>query len=281
MPGLLAFHAHPDDEVTSTGGTLAKYAAAGEQVVVVTATDGAEGEVHNYDNADEIKQRLPEVRAQEIADALEILGVPRHEFLGYRDSGMMGDPANKHPDCFWAADFDEAVGKMVKLIRHYQPEVMTIYDPFGGYGHPDHIQVHRVGLAAFYAARDLGRYPLEDGEVEWAPAKLYWTAWPRSRVRAFADAQLEQGTIDKSTHERMAAAGFPDEQVTAWIDVSDRWKQKEAAWKAHRTQIPEDWFLLNVPDSVQAEVLGLEAFARIASSVACTSTEDDLFAGLR
>jgi len=281
MPGLLAFHAHPDDEVTSTGGTLARYAAAGEQVVVVTATDGAEGEVHNYDSPEEVKERLVEVRAAELANALEILGVKQHEYLGYRDSGMMGDPANLHPDCFWAADFDEAVGKMVKLIRHYQPEVMTIYDPFGGYGHPDHIQVHRVGLAAFYAARDLGRYPLQDDESEWAPAKLYWTAWPRSRVRAFADARLEQGTIDKSTHERMSAAGFPDEQVTAWIDVRDRWKQKEAAWKAHRTQIPEDWFLLNIPDSVEEEILGLEAFARIASTVPCSETEDDLFAGLR
>ena len=281
MSGLLAFHAHPDDEVTSTGGTLAKYAEAGEQVVVVTATDGAEGEVHNYQNAEEVKERLTEVRAAEIADALQILGVKHHEFLGYRDSGMMGEPANKHPESFWEADFDEAVGKMVRLIRHYQPEVMTIYDPFGGYGHPDHIQVHRVGLAAFYAARDLGRYPLEDGEVEWAPAKLYWTAWPRSRVRAFADVRLEQGTIDKSTHERMAAAGFPDDQVTAWIDVRDRFKQKEAAWRAHRSQIPEDWFLLNIPVSVEEEILGREAFARIASSVACDELEDDLFAGLR
>ena len=281
MSGLLAFHAHPDDEVTSTGGTLAKYAEAGEQVVVVTATDGAEGEVHNYQNAEEVKERLTEVRAAELADALQILGVKHHEFLGYRDSGMMGEPSNKHPESFWEADFDEAVGKMVRLIRHYQPEVMTIYDPFGGYGHPDHIQVHRVGLAAFYAARDLGRYPLEDGEVEWAPAKLYWTAWPRSRVRAFADVRLEQGTIDKSTHERMAAAGFPDDQVTAWIDVRDRFKQKEAAWRAHRSQIPEDWFLLNIPDSVEEEILGREAFARIASSVACDELESDLFAGLR
>jgi N-acetyl-1-D-myo-inositol-2-amino-2-deoxy-alpha-D-glucopyranoside deacetylase len=281
MPGLLAFHAHPDDEVTATGGTLARYADAGEQVVVVTATDGAEGEVHNYDNPAAIKERLPEIRAEELATALGILGVTQHEFLGYRDSGMMGEPTNQHPECFWQANFDEAVGRLVKLIRHYQPEVMTIYDPFGGYGHPDHIQVHRVGLAAFYAARDLGRYPLENGEAEWAPSKLYWTAWPRSRVRAFADARLEQGTIDHSTHERMASAGFPDDQVTAWIDVRDRWKQKEAAWKAHRSQIPEDWFMLNIPDSVEEEILGREAFARIASSIACTELEDDLFAGLR
>lgn len=281
MPGLLAFHAHPDDEVTSTGGTLARYAAAGEQVVVVTATDGSEGEVHNYDNPDEVKARLAAVRAGEIAAALAILGVGHHEFLGYRDSGMMGRKSNRHPDCFWAADFEGAVGRMVRLIRRYRPEVMTIYDPFGGYGHPDHIQVHRVGLAAFYAARDLGRFPLLPGEIEWAPAKLYWTAWPRSRVQAMADVRLERGTIDHSTHERMAAAGFPDDQVTAWIDVSDLWELKEAAWKAHRTQIPEDWFMLNIPTDLQRSVLGREAFARIASSVPCTETEDDLFAGLR
>jgi len=281
MPGLLAFHAHPDDEVTATGGTLARYADAGEQVVVITATDGSEGEVHNYDNPEEVKPRLAEIRKAEIAKAMTILGVKHQEFLGYRDSGMMGEPSNKHPDCFWQADFEEAVGRLVRLIRKYQPEVMTIYDPFGGYGHPDHIQVHRVGLAAYYAARDLGRYPLENGEVEWAPAKLYWTAWPRSRVRAFADVRLEQGTIDKSTHERMAAAGFPDDQVTAWIDVSERWKQKEAAWRAYRSQIPEDWFMLRVADSIEEQILGREAFARIASTVACNEVEDDLFSGLR
>lgn len=281
MSGLLAFHAHPDDEVTSTGGTLAKYADAGEQVVVVTATDGAEGEVHNYENPEEIKERLAEVRKIEIANALAVLGVTHHEFLGYRDSGMMGEPSNQDPECFWQANFDEAVGRLVRLIRHYQPDVMTIYDPFGGYGHPDHIQVHRVGLAAYYAARDLGRYPLADGEEEWMPAKLYWTAWPRSRARAFADVRFEQGAIDKSTHERMAAAGFPDDQVTAWIDVRDRWKQKEQAWRAHRSQIPEDWFMLQVGDEIEEQILGREAFARIASSVACNDMEDDLFAGLR
>jgi N-acetyl-1-D-myo-inositol-2-amino-2-deoxy-alpha-D-glucopyranoside deacetylase len=281
MPGLLAFHAHPDDEVTATGGTLARYADAGEQVVVITATDGSEGDVHNYENPEEVKLRLAEIRRAEIAEALEILGVEHQEFLGYKDSGMMGEPSNEHPECFWQADFEEAVGRLVRLIRKYQPEVMIIYDPFGGYGHPDHIQVHRVGLAAYYAARDLGRYPLEDNEIEWAPSKLYWTAWPRSRVRAFADARLEQGTIDKSSHERMAAAGFPDDQVTAWIDVRDRWKQKEAAWRAYRSQIPADWFMLRVADAFEEQILGREAFARVATSVACNEVEDDLFAGLR
>ena len=153
MSGLLAFHAHPDDEVSSTGSTLARYADQGEQVVVVTATDGVEGEIHNYDDIDAIRPRLAEVRAEEIAAALEVLGVKLHEFLGYRDSGMMGTEANGHPESFWQADLFAATARLVRLIRRHQPEVMVIYDPFGGYGHPDHIQVHRVGLAAFVECR--------------------------------------------------------------------------------------------------------------------------------
>ena len=236
MSTLVCFHAHPDDEAIATGGTMLIASQAGHRVVLVLATRGEQGEP--VEGVLTPGEALWERRVKESHESAEILGVHRVEFLGYKDSGMMDDPANDDPDCFWQADRGEAAARMAAILREESADVLTIYDPHGGYGHPDHIQVHRIGLAAFYAARDLGRYPLEDGEIEWAPAKLYWTAWPRSRVRAFADAQLEQGTIDKSTHERMSAAGFPDDQVTAWIDVSDRWKQKEAAWKAHRTQIP-------------------------------------------
>ena len=124
MPGLLAFHAHPDDEVISTGGVLAKYSDAGEQVAVVTATDGAEGEVHNYDDPDQIRPRLAEVRIEETAKAMAILGVPNHRFLGFRDSGMMGSEANSRPECFWQADFMDAAARLVRLIRR-RPE----FDP--------------------------------------------------------------------------------------------------------------------------------------------------------
>jgi len=170
MSGLLAFHAHPDDEVIGTGGTLHRYATAGLDVAVVTATDGAEGEIHNYDDPDAIRPRLAEVRASEMAAAMKILGVGHHEFLGYRDSGMMGTEANNHPDSFWQADFMEATGRLLSVMRRLRPDVMVIYDPFGGYGHPDHINVHRVGLAAYAGALDLARFPLADGEEPWQPA---------------------------------------------------------------------------------------------------------------
>ncbi len=281
MPGLLAFHAHPDDETTSTGGTLAVYSDRGEQVVVVTATDGAEGEIHNYDNPADLHPELPALRAKELADALAILGVPHHEFLGYRDSGMMGTPANGDERNFWNADFMEATGRLIRLIRRYQPEVVVIYDPFGGYGHPDHIQVHRVGLAAFWGASDLGRFPLEDGESLWQPAKLYWSAWPRSRVKAFADVRLASGSITEEEHARMAEGGTPDDAIDAWIDVHDVFQRKEDAWRAHRTQIPEDWFFFQIPAADRPEVFGLESFVRVFSSVPAPDREDDLFAGLR
>jgi N-acetyl-1-D-myo-inositol-2-amino-2-deoxy-alpha-D-glucopyranoside deacetylase len=277
----MAFHAHPDDEVISTGGSLSMYAERGEQVVVVTATDGAEGEIHNYDDPDAIRPRLAEVRADEIRAALDVLGVKHHEFLGYRDSGMMGTEANDHPDAFWRADFMEATGRLVSLIRKYRPEVLVIYDPFGGYGHPDHINVHRIGMAAFAGAADLGRFPLADGEQAWSPQKLYWAAWARSRVRVMAEARLRAGLIDQEEHDRMQEGGTPDEHIHAFIDVRDRVAAKEAALLAHRSQIPADWFMLTVPDEYKPDTFGRESFVRVFSRVDVPPIENDLFAGLR
>ncbi|MFO7548738.1 MAG: PIG-L family deacetylase [Acidimicrobiia bacterium] len=281
MPGLMAFHAHPDDEVISTGGTLSRYAEAGEQVVVVTATDGAEGEIHNYEQPEAIRPRLAEVRAGEVRSALDILGVDHHEFLGYRDSGMMGTDANRHPEAFWQADFMDATARLIRLIRRYRPEVMLVYDPFGGYGHPDHINVHRIGVAAYIGVSDLSRFPLGEDEEAWEPSKLYWTAWARSRVVRFAEMRHAMGMIDDEELERARSAGVPDRDVTAWIDVTDRVDRKERALRAHRSQIPEDWFLISVPDEVKPEVLGREAFVRVFSRVEAPDREDDLFAGLR
>ena len=281
MSGFMAFHAHPDDEVISTGGSLALYAQRGEQVVVVTATDGAEGEIHNYDDPDAIRPRLAEVRAEEIQAALAVLGVKHHEFLGYRDSGMMGEESNLHPDAFWQSEIMEATGRLVRLIRKYQPEVMTIYDPFGGYGHPDHINVHRIGLAAYVGTADHGRFPLLDGEEPWQPFKLYWAAWPRSRTRRMGELRFQAGTIDEEQYLRMQESGTPDEQVNAWIDVKDLVDLKMKALRAHRSQIPEDWFMLTVPEDTRPELVGRESFVRVFSRVDAPTTETDLFAGLR
>ena len=281
MPGLLAFHAHPDDEATSTGGVLARYSEAGEHVVVVTATDGAEGDIHNYDNPDELRPRLAEIRAQEMAEAVSILGISQHHFLGYRDSGMMGSDCNSHADCLWQADFMEATARLIRLIRRHRPEVMTIYDPFGGYGHPDHIQVHRIGQAAYFGAEDTRRFPLEEGEALWSPAKLYMSTWPRSRVETMIRARLEAGLITEEEAKESEGWGTPDEDITTLVDVTPWVGKKVAALRAHRTQIPEDWFMLQVPDKDAPAVLGIEAFQRLYSRVDAPFREFDLFEALR
>jgi LmbE family N-acetylglucosaminyl deacetylase len=249
--------------------------------VVVTATDGAEGEIHNYDDPDSIRSNLAEVRASEIRDALARLGVKHHEFLGYRDSGMMGADANNHDDAFWKADLFQATGKLVRLIRRYQPEVMTIYDPFGGYGHPDHIQVHRIGIAAFFGCRDLGWYPLDEAEEYWEPQKLYWGAWSRGRMKSYA--QYFEAGEDEDPEERAwwENRGIPDREVSATVDVSEFANLKIDALKAHRSQIPADWMMLRVPVEARSEVFGTELFQRIFSTVESPLPESDLFAGLR
>lgn len=278
MPGLLSFHAHPDDEVIQVGGVLAGADAAGIPTLVVTATDGALGEIHNYDDPDAIRPRLAEVRAEEMAAAMSILGVKEQVFLGYRDSGMMGEDSNLHPDCFWQADFGEAVGRLIRHIRRFRPDVMTIYDPYGGYGHPDHIQVHRVGLAAFWAAPDMERYPLEEGEEPWIVPKVYWSAWPRSRRRRIAEISLAAGEITQEDYERATRSGTPDELLTsvdtsAWIDT------KLEALRAHRSQIPEDWFMLRVDENMREEVVGTETFYRVHSTIE-VADRGDLFTGI-
>ena len=282
MGGLLAFHAHPDDEVISTGGVLARYSRVGEQVVVVTATDGSEGEIHNYDEPESLRPVLAEIRAREVLAALDELGVKNHEFLGYRDSGMMGTDPNAHPLAFWQADLFEATGRLVRLIRRYQPEVMTVYDPFGGYGHPDHIQVHRVGTAAFFGCRDLGWFPLEEGEEYWAPAKLYWGAWSRSRTEAIGRYWDEpENPADDGNPRWWENRGLPDSEITTIVDVREHIEQKDAALRAHRSQIPADWFLLKIPPGGREELMGFETFQRIFSTVPAPLPESDLFAGLR
>lgn len=278
MPGLLAFHAHPDDEVIQTGGVLARASADGRPTMVLTATDGAEGEIHNYDDPESVKPRLAEVRAEEVAEAMSILGVAEQHFLGYRDSGMMGEDSNLHPDSFWQADFDEAVGRVISHIRRFRPEVMTIYDPYGGYGHPDHIQVHRVGLAAVWASTDLTRYPLGEGEEPWMVPKVFWSSWPRSRRRRFAEIRLAAGEITQEDYDLQAVSGTPDELLTevdtsSWVDV------KLKALRAHRSQIPDDWFMLRIDEDMRQEVVGREWFYRAHSAVDVPD-DGDLFAGL-
>jgi len=278
MPGLLAFHAHPDDESISMGGTLADYASRGVPVTVVTATRGEAGEIHNRDDAVEVRPRLGEIREAEQRAACAILGVDDVEFLGFRDSGMMGTPDNGHRDSFWGADFMDAVGRLVRVIRSRRPDVVTAYDPFGGYGHPDHIQVHRVGTAAFFASADYGRFPLEPGEQPWQPARLYWATWSRERMRRARRQMATDLGADGEPEE--PSSGTLPEHITTRRDVAAFIERKQSALLSHDTQFPSDSWVRTLSDERLSEFLGEEVFVRAFSTVPGDAADPNLFAGL-
>ena len=294
---LMSVHAHPDDETIGAGGVMAKAVAAGYRVVLVTGTRGEQGEiVVKAMDTPENHRKLGEIRAAELEAAMGELGVTEWENLGYRDSDMMGRPGNNDPRTFWQADLDEAAGRLTWLIRRYQPDVVTTYNSFGGYGHPDHIRVHDVSVRAFARAGDPAWYPeqLTDDVVPWAPKKLYETAIPQSVREAMREAMKatgqqsfwdlpEDATPEQRTeHEAFLAKMLvPDEQITTWIDISgDPIDRKWRAIQRHVTQIAMDSGFMVFGEQGWKEHWAREAYILRESSVETEKPEDDLFAGL-
>jgi len=278
MTGLLALHAHPDDESISMGGTLAEYAAAGVAVTVVTGTRGEVGEIHNRDDADEIRDRLGVVREEEERAALSVLGVTDLVYLGYRDSGMMGTDDNERPESFWRADFMEAVGRLVTIVRDRRPSVMTAYDPFGGYGHPDHIQVHRVGTAAYFAAADVGRFPADEFGEPHLVSKLYWATLGRERMRRVRRALAAEAGEEYVDEE--PSFGTMQEHISTLRDIRPWASRKVDALLCHVTQFAADSWIRSLPPERLGDVLGDEAFTLVHSTVPCDPSDTDLFAGV-
>jgi len=278
---LLAVHAHPDDEVFGTGGVLTRAAAEGIHTVLVCSTKGENGEIHDPAlDPEEARPRLAAIREEELRRAVEILGVDDLIFLGYRDSGMVGTPENADPRNFHNADPDEAVGRVVAVIRRVKPEVVVTYDPRGSYGHPDHIAAHKATVAAFDAAADPARYP-EQGLAPWQAKKLYYTALSLSGLVRMGEVMRERGVpIPFGEDFDPASIAVPDEQITTRVDVGDYMEQKRAALRVHKTQIAEDHFTAMLPDDMLRGMLGTETFIRAKSLVDAPLPEDDLFAGL-
>ena len=290
---LLLVHAHPDDETINNGATMARYVAEGAQVTLLTCTLGEEGEVLVPElaqlAADQADQ-LGGFRIGELSAAMSALGVTDWRFLGgagrYRDSGMIGTEANTKPRAFWNADLDEAVGHAVAVVRETRPQVVVTYDENGGYGHPDHIQAHRVAMAAVDAAADPAYRP--DLGQPWQVAKVYWCCVPRSVLRAGAEAMQSLG--EASPFEQLGEIddipfGVPDELVTAAVD-GRRWAgAKDAAMRAHATQITVDGPFFALSNNFGQEVLGIEHYRLVRGERGPAGDgpegwEDDLFAGL-
>jgi N-acetyl-1-D-myo-inositol-2-amino-2-deoxy-alpha-D-glucopyranoside deacetylase len=267
MSTLLLVHAHPDDEAISTGGAMLKAHEAGHRVVLVTATRGEVGEIYNMDEAS-TRPHLAEVRTKELANATRILGVDRQEFLGYRDSGMVGTADNENPSSFNQAPLDEAAGKLAAIIREEKPDVVVTYAEDGVYGHPDHVKAHFVTNAALDA--------LLRSSEPWAPKKLYYTAIPRSLMQAFMEQMPEearqQGTI--------RIVGTPDELVTTKVDVTDLVDRKRAAFSAHVSQNdPNSWFA-TMADQIYRLAFGTEYYQLARGKPGSALPESDLFAGI-
>ncbi len=276
---IMAVVAHPDDESYGIGGTLARYSAEGADVYVVVATDGAAGSVADNWNGDYSK--LSEVRAKELQEAADILGV-RFYMLDYRDSGYIGDPANDHPDAFINTDREEAVRRLVTLIRKWRPLVVITHDETGNYSHPDHIFCHEITVAAFHAAGDAQKYP-EIGPQPYAPARLYFQIFPKSRARLFVWAMRLRGHDPKRigrNHDVDATKfGVPDDQVTTIIDFRDYWDLKVEASAAHESQGAGSSLNRLFPSFVRKYLLGKEFYSRGYPPLKNSAKEKDLFEG--
>ncbi len=258
MATLVCFHAHPDDESIATGGTMALAARDGHDVVLVCATRGEQGEPQPgvLDEGEQLWER----RVVETHRAAEILGVGRVEFLGYEDSGMIGEATNENPACFWQADVEEAAQRLARLLTEVAADVLTIYDSHGGYGHPDHIQVHRVGKRA-----------AEIAGVD----RVFQSTMNRDRIMKQMAENAElfedelEGELEGETAEQMRRRaeaadrgefGSPEAVITHAVDVSAAVEVKKAAMAAHRSQIGPDSFFFKMPPEVFAAAFGTEWF---------------------
>jgi LmbE family N-acetylglucosaminyl deacetylase len=305
---LMTVHAHPDDETIGTGGAMAKAVRDGRRVVLVTCTRGELGEivVPEMDTPDN-HRRLGELRAAELEAAMAELGVTEWENLGYRDSDMMGRAGNADARSFWQANLDDAARRLVWLIRRYQPDVVTTYNEFGGYGHPDHIRTHDIAVLAFPRAGDAAWYPeqlapehggsgpaeADGGLAPWTPSKLYEQAIPASVRQKMADKMAELGKPsfwsppeDATPEQRAEFEAYvakmlvPDETITTRVDVSDVLDAKWRALQRHVTQMAPDNPFIEFGLDGWRDFWAQEAYVLRESRVESAIPETDLFAGL-
>jgi mycothiol S-conjugate amidase len=278
---LLTVHAHPDDEASKGAGTVAKYRAEGVHTVLVCCTGGEEGDILNPAmDRDDVRANLPEVRMAELAKAAQIIGYDEVELLGYRDSGMPDTEANARPEAFANAPEDEAVGKLVAIIRRTRPQVIITYgDEQQGYPHPDHLRVHDITHPAVDRAADPAWYP-EAGEP-WQVAKVYYSVWSKRRAEALHQKHLEL-EIESPYSDEWFDRPWQDHRITTMIDIEGFGDVRFDALLAHATQIdPESPFWFGIPREVQNSLHPYDDYILATSTVGTETPEHDLFAGLR
>ena len=260
MATAVFFHAHPDDEAIATGGTMLLASRAGHRVVVVCATDGALGETPGLAPAvDADGVDLAAVREAELRAAADLLGVHRVVMLGYGDSGMAGEPTNSNPDCFWQADPEQAAEQLAEILLHERADLLTCYDANGNYGHPDHIQVHRVGVRA---AEMAGVDVVYEATIHREHFRDSMKEMMQAAAAAGLDAGQEQDLADFEADLDSGIVGVDSSLITHCIDVRAVLAEKRAALRAHVSQIPAESFLVSLPDDMFERGFGTEWFIR-------------------
>jgi mycothiol S-conjugate amidase len=278
---LLTVHAHPDDESSKGAGTVSRYHAEGVHTVLVCCTGGEEGDILNPAmDTPEVRARLGEIRLEELARASQIIGYDEVVLLGYRDSGMPDSPANADPAAFANAPIDQAVGRLVEVVRRVRPQVMVIYpEEQSEYPHPDHIRAHEIGLAAFEAAGDPSAY--RQAGPPFAVSKLYYTVWPRERMRKAHEKFLELGLESPFDQKWMDRLSRDTTVPTTSVDISGHDVRGEAL-RAHATQVdPTSSFWFGLPPEVQATLHPFDDYVLARSWVGDPVVpEHDLFSGI-
>jgi mycothiol S-conjugate amidase len=284
---LMAVHAHPDDESSKGAASSARYAAEGVEVLVVTCTGGERGDILNqqFGPGPTTLEEMRELRRHEMAAAAAALGVEQ-TWLGFVDSGLPeGDPLPPLPEgCFALVPLEVAAAPLVEAVRRFRPHVMTTYDPNGGYPHPDHIKTHQVAVEAFGAAGDPSRYPVEGGAEAWTPSKLYYNHdFSMNRILTMHHAMLDAGLVSPFAEwvESRKLHRIPEREVTTRVPVASYFPHRDAALRAHGSQVDPDGFFFAIPRELEAQVWPVEEFELAQSRVPTTLPEDDLFAGLR
>ena len=277
---VLSIHAHPDDEASKGAPTIARYKTEGVRAVLVTCTGGEEGDILNPAmDLPEVREDLAAVRMRELESASAIIGYDELILLGYRDSGMADSAANARPEAFANADLDEAVGRLVEIIRRERPQVILTYgDDQQGYPHPDHLRVHDISLPAFDLAGDHSYRP-DLGEA-FTPLKLYYSVWSSRRVQATHEKFVELG-LESPFSDDWFTRPSQDHRVTTSIDIGPWFDVRLEALLAHATQVdPDSAFWFGLPREVARTVHPFEDYILARSRVETTVPESDLFAGI-
>lgn len=276
---LMAVYAHPDDE-QGVSGSFAKYARQGVNTALICATRGEVGEI--APGVDATPENLGQVREAEMRCAAAKIGLRHLYMLDYRDSGMAGTPENEHTHNLHQANLMEVAEKVVRIVREQKPQVMFTFDPWGGYGHPDHIQIHKAALMAFWLAGDARAFPeqLTNGLGPWNPLKLYFNVWPRTRFDAYLRHLEEQGKEIPEWIAGFSKRALSDDVITTRVDVTEFVKLKMESLQCHASQLGPNTFFRQIPETLWLEMVKQETFMLAESRTGRAMGETDVFEGI-